>query len=88
MDGRRVVVTGMGAITPLGEGVECFWNGLKEGKRAFGEITAFDCTDYKAKMCAEVKDFDPTKYMDFKTDGRQEGEPSLYPCDDRQHGFR
>ena len=72
MDGRRVVVTGMGAITPLGEGVESFWNGLKEGKRAFGEITAFDCTDYKAKMCAEVKDFDPTKYMDFKTAKRME----------------
>ncbi len=72
MDGRRVVVTGMGAITPLGEGVECFWNGLKEGKRAFGEITAFDCTGYKAKMCAEVKDFDPTKYMDFKTAKRME----------------
>lgn len=72
MDGRRVVVTGMGAITPLGEGVNSFWNGLTEGKRAFGEISAFDATDYKAKMCAEVKDFDPTKYMDFKTAKRME----------------
>ncbi len=72
MNGRRVVVTGMGAITPLGENVETFWNGLKEGKRAFGEISAFDATDYKAKMCAEVKDFDPTKYMDFKTAKRME----------------
>ncbi|MCQ2504575.1 MAG: beta-ketoacyl-ACP synthase II [Saccharofermentans sp.] len=69
---RRVVVTGMGAITPLGLDVETFWQGLKEGKRAFSEISSFDCTDYKAKMAAEIKDFDPTKYMDFKTAKRME----------------
>ena len=47
---RRVVVTGMGAITPIGNDVETFWNGLKEKKLGFGPITYFDTTDYKAKL--------------------------------------
>ena len=55
---RRVVVTGMGAITPIGNDVETFWNGLKEKKLGFGPITYFDTTDYKAKLAAEVKDMD------------------------------
>jgi len=72
MEPRRVVVTGMGAITPLGNDVESFWNGLREGRRAFGPITAFDSTDYKARMAAEIKDFDPSLYMDFKAAKRME----------------
>ena len=55
---RRVVVTGMGAITPIGNSVEEFWNGLKEKKVGIAPITYFDTTDYKAKLAAEVKDFD------------------------------
>ena len=53
---RRVVVTGMGAITPIGNSVEEFWNGIKEGKTGFGPITYFDTADYRCKLAAEVKD--------------------------------
>lgn len=70
---RRVVITGMGAITPLGNDVESFWAGLKKGKTAVAPITKFDTTDCKIKLAAEVKDFDVTKYMDFKTAKRMEG---------------
>ena len=56
---RRVVVTGLGAVTPIGNDVESFWNGLKEKKVGIAPITAFDTTEYKAKLAAEVKDFDP-----------------------------
>lgn len=69
---RRVVVTGMGAITPIGNNVESFWNGLKEKKLGFGPITQFDPTEYKAKLAAEVKDFDPKDYMDPKAAKRME----------------
>lgn len=64
---RRVVITGMGAITPIGNSVEEFWNGIKEGKTGFGPITYFDTADYRCKLAAEVKDFDPTQYMDKKS---------------------
>lgn len=69
---KRVVVTGMGLITPLGNDVETFWNNIKEQKTNFGPITYFDTTDYKVKLAAQVKDFDPTKYMDPKTARRME----------------
>lgn len=64
---KRVVVTGMGAITPIGNCVEEFWQGLKQGKLGIGAITKFDTTDYKVKIAAEVKDFDAKQYMDAKT---------------------
>ena len=63
---RRVVITGMGAITPIGNNVEEYWNGLKEGKLGIAPITRFDTTEYKAKLAAEVKDFDAKEYMDTK----------------------
>lgn len=69
---RRVVVTGMGAITPIGNSVEEFWSGIKEGKTGFGPITYFDTADYRCKLAAEVKDFDPTQYMDKKSARRME----------------
>lgn len=69
---RRVVVTGMGAITPIGNSVEEFWNGIKEGKTGFGPITYFDTADYRCKLAAEVKDFDPAQYMDKKSSRRME----------------
>lgn len=69
---KRVVVTGMGAITPIGLGVENYWEGLKEGKIGFGPITRFDTTDYKAKLAAEVKDFNAKDYMDPKSARRME----------------
>lgn len=69
---RRVVVTGMGAITPIGLDVESFWSGLKEKKIGFGEITHFDASEYKAKLAAEVKGFSGKDYMDFKAAKRME----------------
>jgi 3-oxoacyl-[acyl-carrier-protein] synthase II len=69
---RRVVVTGMGAITPIGLGIDNFWKGIKESKIGFGEITRYDVTEHKAKLAAEVKDFDPKEYMDFKAAKRME----------------
>ena len=61
---ERVVITGMGAVTPLGNDVPTFWEGLKTGKNGIGPITHFDTTNFKAKLAAEVKDFDPTLYVD------------------------
>lgn len=69
---RRVVVTGLGAITPIGNSVEEFWNGIKEEKIGFAPITYFDTTDYRCKLAAEVKDFDPVQYMDKKAARRME----------------
>ena len=69
---RRVVVTGLGAITPIGNNVEAFWNGLKEKKVGIGPITYFDTADYKAKLAGEVKDFDPKQHMDPKAAKRME----------------
>lgn len=69
---RRVVVTGMGAITPIGLSVEEFWQGVKEGKTGFAPITKFDTTDYKCRLAAEVKGFDPRRYMDARAARRME----------------
>lgn len=69
---RRVVVTGLGAITPIGLGVDEFWKSVKAEKTGFAPIKAFDTTDYKCKLAAEVKDFDPALYMDKKTARRME----------------
>lgn len=69
---RRVVVTGMGAITPIGLSVEEFWNGVKEGKKGFGQITKFDASEYKCKLAAEVKGFEGKNFMDFKAAKRME----------------
>jgi 3-oxoacyl-[acyl-carrier-protein] synthase II len=69
---RRVVVTGMGVITPIGLGVDEFWAGIKEGKIGFDRITRFDTTDYKCKLAAEVKGFEGKNYMDFKAAKRME----------------
>ncbi len=69
---RRVVVTGLGAITPIGNNVEEFWNGLKEKRVGIGPITYFDTAEYKVKLAAQVKDFEPKKYMDPKAAKRME----------------
>ena len=68
----RVVVTGLGAITPVGNDVASFWQGLKDKKVGIAPITYFDTTDYKAKLAGEAKDFDPKKYMDPKAARRME----------------
>lgn len=63
---RRVVVTGLGAITPVGNSVDSFWNSIKEGKNGIDNISLFDTTDFKVKMAAEVKDFKPEDYLNKK----------------------
>ena len=69
---RRVVVTGLGAITPIGNDVDSFWSGLKEKKVGVGPITYFDTADYKVKLAAQVKDFNPKDYLDPKAARRME----------------
>ncbi|MCR5253895.1 MAG: beta-ketoacyl-ACP synthase II [Treponema sp.] len=66
MEKRRVVITGMGAITPLGNSVEETWAGIKAGKSGIGPITLFDASVNKVHYAAEVKNFDPAQYMDSK----------------------
>lgn len=66
MSKRRVVVTGLGAVTPIGNSVQEFWEGIREGKTGIGPITRFDAEAYKVHLVAEVKDFDPKKYMEPK----------------------
>ena len=65
-------MTGLGAVTPIGNNVEAFWSGVKEEKIGFAPITRFDATDYKCKLAAEVKDFNPEEYMDKKSARRME----------------
>lgn len=64
---RRVAVTGMGFITPIGNDLETVWSNLVEGQSGVGPITHFDASDYSTRIAAEVKGFDPTEYMDRKT---------------------
>lgn len=61
---RRVVVTGLGVVSPVGNAVEAFWNNLIDGKCGIGFITRFDTADFKVKIAAEVKGFDPQEYME------------------------
>lgn len=63
-ENRRVVVTGIGAITPLGNNVAETWQGMKSGKNGIGPITLFDTEKFKAKLGAEVKNFDPKEYLE------------------------
>ncbi len=63
---KRVVVTGVGAITPIGKNCNDFWDGIKEGRNGVDTITAFDVTDFKCKIAAEIKDFDAAEYIDKK----------------------
>lgn len=63
---RRVVITGVGAITPIGNNVDSFWEGIKCGKNGIDEIFSFNTENMKVKMAAEVKSFDPSKFIDKK----------------------
>ncbi|MDE7156415.1 MAG: beta-ketoacyl-ACP synthase II [Lachnospiraceae bacterium] len=71
-NGTRVVVTGMGAITPIGLNVEDFFSAVKKNEVGIDFITKFDASDYKAKLAAEVKGFDAKEHMDFKSAKRME----------------
>ena len=63
-ENRRVVVTGLGAVTPVGNNVKDTWEGLKSGRNGIAPITLFDTSGYKAKLGAEVKGFDPGEYLE------------------------
>lgn len=63
---ERVVITGMGVVTPVGTGVEAFWQGITKGVSGIGPVTAFDASDYPTRIAAEVRDFDPTEYLERK----------------------
>ena len=70
MQKRRVVITGLGVVSPLGNTVEEFWNNLVAGKSGAGPITYFDTTHFDTKFACQVKDFDPLNYMDRKLSSR------------------
>ncbi len=67
---NRVVITGVGAVTPVGNDIPAMWSSLVAGRHGIGPITRFDCTDFKTKLAAEVKGFDPLAYMD-RTEARR-----------------
>jgi len=69
---RRVVITGLGAITPIGNNVEEFWNGIKKGECGIDNITLFDTTNFKVKLAAEVKNFSPEEALDKKAAKRMD----------------
>ena len=64
---RRVVITGIGAITPIGNNVEEFWNGIKTQKCGIDEITKVDTSDLKVKLAAEVKNYNSSTFSHYKT---------------------
>ena len=72
MEQRRVVVTGLGALTPIGNNVKDFWEGLLAGKSGAGPITYFDTADFKTKFACEVKDFNIEDYLDRKEASRMD----------------
>ena len=76
-NGTRVVVTGMGAITPIGHSVKEFWDSALEGKSGLDILTSFDHSAYPVHVAGEIKDFDPEKYMD-RRDARRMGRFSQF----------
>ncbi len=72
MKENRVVVTGLGAVTPIGVGVEHFWEALKAGKNGIAKVTHFDVTDFRSKLAGEIKDFHPEDWIDKKSIGRMD----------------
>ena len=69
---RRVVVTGMGVVTPIGLGIEEFWKNSLDGKSGGGKITSFDAAQYDTKIACEIKGFDPLNYIDKKATNRMD----------------
>ncbi len=66
LEAKRVVVTGLGAVTPLGNDLESYWQGLLAGRSGIGPITQFDASNHAARIAGEVKGFDPSQYLDRK----------------------
>ncbi|HDH99368.1 MAG TPA: beta-ketoacyl-[acyl-carrier-protein] synthase II, partial [Firmicutes bacterium] len=69
---RRVVITGLGVVSPVGIGKRAFWNAISSGRSGVGRITRFDSSPFPTRIAAEVKGFDPNNYMDQKTVERTE----------------
>ena len=63
---KRVVITGLGAITPIGNNLAEYWSGLLQGRNGVGAVTLFDASQHACQFAAEVKDFNPGKYLDKK----------------------
>lgn len=82
---RRVVITGMGAVTPIGNTIEEFWDGIRSGKSGIAPITHFDASEYKVKLAAEVKNFVAKERMDFKAAKRMESFPSMQWRQQKKH---
>lgn len=82
----RVVITGMGAITPLGDSPEELWNNLLAGKSGIATATLFDPSNYKTKIAAEVKGFEPTQYVDTK-DARRMGRATIFALAAAKHAL-
>ena len=83
---RRVVITGLGAVTPIGNTVEEFWNGVHKGACGIGTITKFDTAEYKVHLAGEVKGFVAKERMDFKA-ARRMGTFSQYAVAAAQEAF-
>ena len=69
MKEQKLVITGMGAVTPIGIGVDAYWSALVEGQCGVGKITRFDASELPVQIAAELKDFDPAAYMPKTLDG-------------------
>ena len=72
MNEYRVVITGLGVVTPIGLGIEEFWKGLKEGRNGISRVSRFDPTDFRSQMAAEVKNFNPEDWIDGKSAERMD----------------
>jgi 3-oxoacyl-[acyl-carrier-protein] synthase II len=81
-DSQRVVITGLGAMSPLGQTVAEFWAGLVAGRSGIAPITHFDPEDMPTKIAGEVKGFDPTKWINFK-EARRMGRVAAGRCSRR-----
>ena len=85
---RRVVVTGLGAITPVGNNVSETWNSLKNGKNGIAPITFFDTEGFKAKLAAEVKGFEPKEYLEVNEILRTDRYAQLALYEERNNMYR
>jgi len=77
---HRVVITGMGAVTPIGNEIETFWSNIKKGHCGIDFIQSFDTSDFKVKIAAEVKDIDKQNILDFKERKRDRPDRGRFLC--------
>ena len=86
MPKQRIVITGLGVISPFGDGIAPFWDAISNGKNGIGPVTLFDATELNCRVAAECRDFDATKYMDPKEAKRSDrythlpSPPPSSPC--------